>query len=82
MKEAREINPFGLRMPPDLRAKLEEAAAASGRSLNAELLHRIASTFEPEQLSLDLGDIKRAVHAALQDAGLVKPKAKKRSRPK
>lgn len=32
------INPFGLRMQPELRERLEAAAAASGRSLNAEII--------------------------------------------
>lgn len=44
----RNINPFGLRMPPDLRERLEQSAAANGRSLNAEIVHRLRLTFEPE----------------------------------
>lgn len=35
---------FGLRMPPDLRASLEAAAAKAGRSLNAEICHRLQET--------------------------------------
>ncbi len=40
------IAPFGLRMQPDLRAKLEDAASASGRSLNAEIVARLEASFE------------------------------------
>lgn len=42
----RNINPFGLRMQPELRAKLEEAARASGRSLNAEITHHLEQAME------------------------------------
>ncbi len=41
---SRNINPFGLRMPPELRARLEAAATASGRSMNAELVHRLETS--------------------------------------
>jgi plasmid stability protein len=42
---SREINPFGLRMPADLREKLEVEAAKAGRSMNAELVHRLQQSF-------------------------------------
>lgn len=35
------IPPFGLRMQPDLKARVEEAARANNRSLNAEIVNRI-----------------------------------------
>ena len=35
------IAPFGLRMLPDLRERIERAAAENGRSLNAEIVHRL-----------------------------------------
>lgn len=38
---SRDINPFGLRMPPDLREKLEDACRQSGRSMNAEIVKRL-----------------------------------------
>lgn len=40
------VPPFGLRMLPDLRTRLEEACAQSGRSLNAEIIHRLNASFE------------------------------------
>ncbi len=43
------INPFGLRMQPDLRERLEAAAAAEGRSLNAEIVARLEASFEMAQ---------------------------------
>ena len=40
------IAPFGLRMLPELREKIEEAAKESGRSMNAEIVARIEGSFE------------------------------------
>lgn len=40
---------FKLRMPPALRAQVEQAAKASRRSLNAELVHRLESSFTQAQ---------------------------------
>ncbi|WP_313416060.1 Arc family DNA-binding protein [Stenotrophomonas sp.] len=39
------INPFGLRMQPELKERLEEAASESGRSLNAEIVARLEESF-------------------------------------
>lgn len=42
----------GLRLPPQLHADLVEAAERSGRSLNAEMLSRLGSTFSnPKPMS-------------------------------
>ena len=40
------IAPFGLRMLPDLKAKVEEASVENGRSMNAEIVARLAYSFE------------------------------------
>lgn len=47
---------YPLRMPDGLKAKVQEAAEASGRSLHAELLHRIQRSFEgvADPTALDL----------------------------
>jgi hypothetical protein len=42
---SRDINPFGLRMPPELRERLEASSKASGRSMNAELVARLEQSF-------------------------------------
>jgi hypothetical protein len=39
------VAPFGLRMLPDLRARLEAACAHSGRSMNAEIIARLEASF-------------------------------------
>lgn len=55
-----DIPPFGLRLLPDLKKKLEDAAKANGRSLNAEISSRLEGTFgsdDPYRKELDgLGD--------------------------
>lgn len=52
--QMRNINPFGLRMQPELKAKIESAAKANHRSLNAEIVARledsIARQVEPAVL--------------------------------
>lgn len=39
------IAPFGLRMLPELRDKVEEAAKSNGRSMNAEIVARLQQSF-------------------------------------
>ena len=46
----RNINPFGLRMQPALREKVEEAAKANRRSLNAEISARLEESFVPRTM--------------------------------
>ena len=57
-KPMAHIAPFGLRMQPDLKAKVEEAARANNRSLNAEIVARI------EQAEVMLRDLQ-----AIEDVG-------------
>ena len=44
---------FKLRMPSGLRAQLEVAACEANRSLNAEIVTRLQSSFEAAPFSLD-----------------------------
>lgn len=46
---------FPLRMPPEIRAWLQQAADENGRSLNSEILQRLKGLKEKEEL-----DRKRA----------------------
>lgn len=41
-----QIAPFGLRLLPELREKVEEAAKTSGRSMNAEIVARLQASFQ------------------------------------
>ncbi|MGK8836187.1 Arc family DNA-binding protein [Achromobacter xylosoxidans] len=38
---SRDITPFGLRMPPELKHRIEEDAKASGRSMNAQIVYML-----------------------------------------
>lgn len=40
-----------LRVPPELHAQIHEAAAASGRSFNAEIIHRLEQSFTRHHVS-------------------------------
>jgi len=40
------IAPFGLRMQPELREKLEEAAVKNARSMNSEITARLNESFQ------------------------------------
>lgn len=47
------ITPFGLRMQPELKERLERAAHKAGRSLNAEVVDRLERSFGTEVQSTD-----------------------------
>ncbi|MBX4884814.1 Arc family DNA-binding protein [Rhizobium bangladeshense] len=42
------ISPFGLRLLPELKRRVEEAARTNGRSLNAEIAYRLEESLEAE----------------------------------
>ena len=51
----RDINPFGLRLPPEIRHSVEVAAGNNRRSMNAEIIARLTESFiekptEPKSL--------------------------------
>ncbi|NML62249.1 Arc family DNA-binding protein [Massilia sp. RP-1-19] len=54
----------GIRMPPELKTALKEAAVQNGRSLNAEILARLqANPLEP--VLADLAELKQMVRKVL-----------------
>lgn len=54
---SRDINPFGLRMPNELKEHLDEAAKENGRSLNAEINQRLTDSFEHQEELLEANSI-------------------------
>lgn len=62
---SREDPQFKLRMPLPLRSQAEQAAKASGRSLNAELVARLEASFLAEGASEGLIPAARAKELAL-----------------
>jgi len=45
------IAPFGLRMPAELRAMVEQAAADNDRSMNSEIIDRLYGSFDGPRLT-------------------------------
>lgn len=42
---SRDISPFGVRMPPALKDRVDAAAKEAGRSINAEIVARLEGSF-------------------------------------
>lgn len=61
------IPPFGLRMQPDLKARVEESAKANGRSMNAEIVARLEDSFSAPLTKKDLNAEATALMAQLQE---------------
>lgn len=51
---ARTDPQVNLRIPADLKERLEDAAQAGRRSLNAEIVARLQDSFEPRTITIDL----------------------------
>lgn len=49
---SRDLAPFGLRMPTELKSQIDAAAAASGRSINAEIVGRLRASLDPSTTGL------------------------------
>jgi hypothetical protein len=43
----RDISPIGLRVTPELKLMIRAAAKKNSRSMNAEILARLAASFDP-----------------------------------
>lgn len=62
------IAPYGLRMPPDLKARVQSAADANGRTMHAEILATLEEAYpavDPDAAILEL----------IQELQLLAPKA-------
>ncbi|WP_417219529.1 Arc family DNA-binding protein [Achromobacter spanius] len=68
---SRDIVPFGLRMPPDLKALVEHVAHENGRSMNAQIIFMLNRYFELERVDAarqyETARDKRIAEAAPQD---------------
>lgn len=49
---ARTDPQFNVRMPADLKEKIEEAAKENGRSMNAEIVYRLQKSIEEDQAEI------------------------------
>lgn len=59
------ITPFGVRMQPDLKERLEKAAQESGRSLNAEVVARLEQSFEPRESTIMIEELENLLTGVL-----------------
>jgi len=60
--------PYPLRMPSDLREKLEAARSKSGRSLNAEIILRLERSLSEEPIQEAARDaLKEQIKREIQD---------------
>ncbi|WP_421233862.1 Arc family DNA-binding protein [Aeromonas jandaei] len=50
---SKDIQKTALRLPRDLHNSIHEAAAASGRTMNAEIVYRLQKTFDDEVAPTD-----------------------------
>lgn len=67
---SRDVNPFGLRLPPELKEELERLAEQNRRSLNAELIVRLEESVQREgQTCITAEEIRQIVEPALAKAG-------------
>lgn len=58
----RDITPFGLRMPSDLKARVDAAAESNGRSINAECVARLQASFAVQSpVELDVEALAEAI---------------------
>lgn len=68
MTDRHVLPPYSLRMPAELRESLETAAKQAKRSLNAEIIARLESTFAEEDrvLNMDFSDYLAEIQAAAE----------------
>lgn len=62
-KRVRKGAYVGARLPDDLKAAIEAAARANGRSLSAEVQIRLEQSVRDDRVMQDLTEIKRALSA-------------------
>lgn len=69
-------------MPADLKRRAEEAAEQNHRSLNAEIVQRVADSFDPASMAERLDDAERGLAELLAKAILAQEEQRKRTQEK
>jgi hypothetical protein len=62
---AREDTHFRLRLPEDLKEQIRKSAEVSGRSMTAEIVHRLGQSYSQE-LDFDLHEALSAMERELE----------------
>ena len=65
----RDIAPFGVHMPPDLKSRVETAANKSGRSINAEIVTRLQQSFASSPSPLAWNDLVDLLQSEAEKRG-------------
>lgn len=71
---ARTDQQFPLRLPPELKEKLESACKESGRSKNAEAVYRLEQTFSRNQNDFNAGYNACMVHMVVATSKVLSEK--------
>jgi hypothetical protein len=61
------ITPFGLRLQPDLKRKIEEAAKRNGRSLNSEIAARLEASLDSDSDARSTAAANRLLRSGMGD---------------
>lgn len=56
-----------IRIPPELKAQVEEAARAANRSMNAEIIHRLEVSFAPPK-PVAYADVLAGIEALIEQS--------------
>jgi len=66
----KQIPPFGLRMPSEVKDQIEKLAEQNRRSLNAEIVVRLEQSIrQEERLCITADELRQIIDAALAKAG-------------
>jgi hypothetical protein len=60
-RKPQELRPVMTRIPEGLRRRLERSAGKSGRSMNAEIIHRLEESFRLEQSLIGIEELSASV---------------------
>jgi plasmid stability protein len=66
-RKAQDLRPVMTRLPETLCRRLEREAAREGRSMNAEIIHRLQRSFQASDQGSDLEDRVRKLEREIYD---------------
>jgi len=73
-KEPQQVSPYPIRLTAELKEKLKQSAKENGRSLNAEMLIRLDSSFNQnteqhfiDSINVDKKNAKRYIKQVIQE---------------
>jgi Arc-like DNA binding domain len=78
VRKSRQLRPVMTRIPEGLRRRLEREAEQNGRSMNAEIIHRLESSFQREDTDQLFA---RALNALVSDVQDIKQQVEKLTAP-